>query len=449
MLVYNEGVPGSGKSYDAMVSHIIPALRAGRTVYVRLNGAEESSKRDALAAYLAITRERLDGLYIHVPTNEVASFFVAEQQEGEWMPAEKFQNALVVLDEAHQFYVGGTREPLPREVEEFFAMARHRGVDVLLMSQFYKRIHTALRYRIERKTTFQKLSALGKLGESRYVATNWQTVAPDKYEKTGSQTLSYDAKIFPLYRGVTSAEVQTEVYAGGRMSVWKNIGKYALIMIPLSIFAIYYLIGFFSGSHSLVKQTSVTPGINGVAQPPAQGSAQPTGASKADAKAAKYDTSSMPSEIAYIFDIANQARPRLAASWLSDEGTKNNGVVEFWEAQNHVMERITFKQLRALGFDVVLTNYGARLGWKDKALICTPWPVMDQVNRVSEQKAREIDSKPIVPLERLALSGQASEASLTARTQLSTSTTPTAVATRGGSHDRFPPPYPLGAWQSH
>src|SRR5579883_1728685 len=267
MLVYNEGVPGSGKSYDALKSHIIPALQKGRKVYVRLNGAEEQSKRDALANYLGMSRDQLDELYIHVPTNDVTDFFRAEQTAGEWMPPEKFQNALVVIDEAHQFYVGGTRDPLPQAVEEFFAMARHRGIDVLLMSQFYKRIHTALRYRIERKTTFQKLSALGKLGESRYVATNWQTVAPDRYEKTGSETLSYDPKIFPCYRGVTSAEVQTEVYSGGRMSVWKNIGKYALVMIPLGIFAVYYLIGFFSGDKSLVKKTSLTPGSNATEAP--------------------------------------------------------------------------------------------------------------------------------------------------------------------------------------
>ncbi|MBQ3302032.1 hypothetical protein [Rudaea sp. 3F27F6] len=103
-----------------------------------------------------------------------------------------------------------------------------------------------------------------------------------------------------------------------------------------------------------------------------QGGAQVVGQSKVDTKAAKFDTSAMPPEIAYVFDIANQARPRLAASALYDGGMKNEGIVEFWEAQNHVMERISFRQLRALGFDVVLTNYGARLGWKDKALICTP-----------------------------------------------------------------------------
>jgi len=39
------------------------------------------------------------------------------------------------------------------------------------------------------------------------------------------------------------------------------------------------------------------------------------------------------------------------------------------------------------------------------------------VNRVSDQKLREIDSRPLVPLERLALGGLSSEASLTAQAE--------------------------------
>ncbi|RWA38908.1 hypothetical protein C5H14_11335 [Xylella fastidiosa] len=41
MLVFNEGVPRSGKSYDAVKHHILPALREGRRVYARLNGLRD------------------------------------------------------------------------------------------------------------------------------------------------------------------------------------------------------------------------------------------------------------------------------------------------------------------------------------------------------------------------------------------------------------------------
>ncbi|MGL6388160.1 zonular occludens toxin domain-containing protein [Aeromonas hydrophila] len=41
MLIFHEGLPGSGKSYEALVSHIIPRLKDGRTVdaYIDRAGA--------------------------------------------------------------------------------------------------------------------------------------------------------------------------------------------------------------------------------------------------------------------------------------------------------------------------------------------------------------------------------------------------------------------------
>ncbi|RNK90483.1 hypothetical protein C9400_18860, partial [Xanthomonas vasicola pv. vasculorum] len=33
MLVFNEGVPRAGKSYDAVKHHILPAIKKGRRVF--------------------------------------------------------------------------------------------------------------------------------------------------------------------------------------------------------------------------------------------------------------------------------------------------------------------------------------------------------------------------------------------------------------------------------
>lgn len=38
MLIFHEGLPGSGKSYEALVSHIIPRLKDGRTVDAYIEG---------------------------------------------------------------------------------------------------------------------------------------------------------------------------------------------------------------------------------------------------------------------------------------------------------------------------------------------------------------------------------------------------------------------------
>lgn len=38
MLIFHEGLPRSGKSYEAMVRHIIPALQKGRHVWAYIEG---------------------------------------------------------------------------------------------------------------------------------------------------------------------------------------------------------------------------------------------------------------------------------------------------------------------------------------------------------------------------------------------------------------------------
>lgn len=57
MIFGHEGLPRSGKSYEAVLHHILPALRAKRHVYVRLNGVGESL--DKIAAHLGMPEEEV------------------------------------------------------------------------------------------------------------------------------------------------------------------------------------------------------------------------------------------------------------------------------------------------------------------------------------------------------------------------------------------------------
>lgn len=380
MLVFSEGVPRSGKSYDAVKNHILPALKNGRHVYARLNGLNH----EAIAAYLTLPVERVQELLHVVDTRDVLETFVAveDQETGKWSIHPKFVNALVVIDEVHEFYVGGTREALNPAVEQFFALHGHYGMDVLTMTQFYKRVHTAIRFRIERKNTFQKLSALGKKGENLYRETAWQTVAPDKYEKSGARTCSYDKAIFPLYHGIAGGSdggVQQQVYGGGRVTIWKTIGLPALIMIPIGLAAIWFLLDFFSGGGTaLVKSTSVgsTPAK---VQPVASGEVwqQPVGtvaaAPKVEPTPKEKALKAMTPEQRYVWDLTGKARIRFTGS--ARVGDRVLGFVEWFDSASNVLERLSLEQLRALGVQTEVAGYGVKLLAHDEAIIATAWPV--------------------------------------------------------------------------
>lgn len=401
MLVFSEGVPRSGKSYDAVKNHILPALTAGRRVYARLNGLNH----ERIAEYLKLPLERVQELLIHVPTDQVRSTFVAFQvypevvsdypvdsdASGQWVIDDKFKNALVVIDEVHEFYIGGTREPLPPAIEQFFALHGHYGMDVLTMTQFYKRVHTAIRYRIERKNTFQKLSALGSKGESLYRETAYQTVAPDKFEKVAASTKKYDAKIFPLYHGIvggTDSDVQQDVYSGGRVSVWKALGWRAAIIIPAGIFSIWFLIHFFtSGGASIVKSDKMRIGqprsigvdqgepIPGNAPAPAAARAPAPGAPAAPAQPLPPPDplANMTPEQRYVWELSKSARIRYIGSMGSTSGFAA-GVLEWLDSSEVTKDRLTLDQVRALGVDVTEQPYGVRLEAAGQVLVATAWP---------------------------------------------------------------------------
>ncbi|WP_369929337.1 zonular occludens toxin domain-containing protein [Xanthomonas sp. NCPPB 2632] len=382
MLVFNEGVPRSGKSYDAVKSHILVALAQGRKVYARLNGLDHV----AIAVYLKLDESRVRELLIHVAKAEVVDLFqaVMSEQLGDWVIPPHLQNALFVIDEVHDFYVTG-RQNLPAPVENFFALHGQNGMDGVIMTQAYKRLHPVIRARIERKNQFQKLTAVGLKGWCRQ--TMFVTIAPDKYEKVGAKTWRYDKRIFPLYAGYAPGATNVEVYEGGSRSAWM---KLALPGALIAIAAFIFLPKLYAFFHPVVPSGSKTMGVHVQAvhrEPDAkvgQGAqASPVGAEKAaPVKSAalpgrdhgKYDTDGMPPEVAYVFDLSVQARPRVAAV-LESSWRGTVGVIEWREDQGHVFERMSFDDLRSMGVTVDVKPYGVRIAYQKQVIVATQWPV--------------------------------------------------------------------------
>ncbi|KGM21105.1 Zonular occludens toxin, partial [Xylella fastidiosa subsp. fastidiosa] len=166
-----------------------------------------------------MSEARIRELLFVVNTDDVLNTFVCYRDEvdGEWCIEDSFKDVLIVIDEVHEFYVE-SRAPLAPQIENFWALLGQNGGDAVLMTQWIKRMHPAIRARIERKHSFQKLTVVGL--KNRYRVTYYHTVAAGKFEKVGSQTFKYDASIFPLYDGYAPGARNTEVYSQGKRTVW-------------------------------------------------------------------------------------------------------------------------------------------------------------------------------------------------------------------------------------
>lgn len=366
MLILLEGPPRAGKSYSAVKDHILAALKKGRHVYARLNGLDH----DKIADYLGMPRPQVHELLHLVPQGQVLGLFTAV---GDDPPTFQVQpDALIVIDECHEFWVA-SRQALPKPQESFFAKHGHIGLDIVLMTQALSRLHSAIRQRIERKQVIAKMNALGK--SDAYVVRFYAVGdTMGKFHQIGSERHDYDPAIYPLYHGFVPGTANTEAYTEGSKTVWDVIKKPAIFMALAVVAGVGGLVWFFGGGdivgNTVPDQKAEIPAVK-VSESSVQ-----TGSSPLMQKAAAPVVPSRPKlspGVSYIVELQRTARPRLLGTYES--GGVTRVVVEFRALGGQALERLTSEQLEDLGFQVVVTRYGAMAKGEGQTVIFTQWPI--------------------------------------------------------------------------
>jgi zona occludens toxin len=398
MIVFNEGVPRAGKFYDVVKNHILPALVAGRHVYARLNGLDV----EAIAAYLKLPQTRIEQLLHLVDTESVVSTFAAKKGDGgRWTIPLELRNSLIVIDEVHEFYVQ-SRAPLPPDQENFFALIGQNGGDVVIITQWIKRVHPAVRARIERKNNFQKLSAVGS--DKSYRVTYYQTLGPDKFEKVGGSTERYDAAIYPLYHGYAVGADNVAVYKSGGTTVWRQLAPKLAIFGLLGVAAVWYLGGFFTGNTSFSDQDKTTLGSIKEGEVWQQSSdvvrsveAAPAIKETLDQKQKRERTEALALLTAsqrYVVELAARGRVRLAVRVTQ---AKVDHVILEWIGDNGLpVERLTGVALADMGFKVDSRPFGVLLTAGTESIVATQWPLI-RVVREAEAQLYRIDNGAPAP----------------------------------------------------
>lgn len=396
MFVYNEGVPRSGKSYDTMKNHVLPALKRKRHVWARMNGLEDSDqdRRQKIADYLKMSLGEINHLLHHVDTDKVLTTFAAYQdkQTGVWSIPDDLKNAVIVIDEIHEFYVK-KRNALPPEQSQFFALLGQNGSDGVLMTQCISELHPAVFGRVEKKNGFQKLTAVGLKG--RYQQNYFQTVAPMKFKLVGSKNYSYDPEIFPLYKGYADGvEAESiEPYSAGSTNVWKGMALRASIFGVVGLVSILGLMYFFnSDGDSLVSGTKAAKDQAALPQ---------TGVFQEDANRPAPSTPPLVSNHApgpklvvdkfkdlndeqrYVADLGDRGRIRLTAR--AEIAARVHAVISWVTPEGVPVESLSLVQLEALGYKVVPMSYGIKLMAGKHTFIATAWPLAAPV-RETEAK---------------------------------------------------------------
>jgi zona occludens toxin len=230
------GRPGSGKSYEAVAYHVLPAIKSGRRVVTNL--PLNISHFEAIFG-----SDVLDLIYVRKDEfikdhGVLHPFSTPEHFTSEEWRNEQGQGPLFVIDECHFQYPKNGRNKKANDdllnCLEYFSMHRHYGHDILFMTQSLGKLHRDLRDMIEIQFLVSKHAAVG----------SDKTYTRKVYDGAGVRPACvsegvrrYDKTYFPFYKShtLTEDDVQ-EAKSSDIVPLWKRWWLWlAVLMIFLGI----------------------------------------------------------------------------------------------------------------------------------------------------------------------------------------------------------------------
>lgn len=246
------GLMGSGKSYESVVSVIIPAIAAGRTVVTNVDGVDGDAIRAYCSEKMGIDPTKL-GAVVHCKNEDVA--------KADFLPhgtaVDTFCKSgdMVVIDEAWRFW--GTDCKLLPEHKIFFREHRHYvntetkvSCDLVLMVQDISDLNRILKVVVELSFRTTKIKSLGL--NKVYRVEMWEGYKQNPRLRVSVQNKKYSKDIFPLYSSYSGGQGR-EVQVDSRQNILNNktlwlLGGLVAVLGAVSV----YLVGQFFNPDSHV-----------------------------------------------------------------------------------------------------------------------------------------------------------------------------------------------------
>lgn len=221
------GTQGSGKSYEAVVFHIIPAIEKGRQVITNLPLNIEHFRA-------VFGDEKSNLIKLVKPTQDNPIPFKTIKDFGDpWrMDGNNPIGSLYVIDECQRCFPQGE---INKQVQEWFGENRHELADVILITQSYGKIWKSLRDDVHIVYRVRKNIALGS--PNSYVRKVQDGVRGEIVNQT---IRTYESKYYPFYNSHTkSTSSAKEASADDIKPIWKHWTF--MLGIPLLVFGLYRL----------------------------------------------------------------------------------------------------------------------------------------------------------------------------------------------------------------
>ena len=194
------GVPGSGKTYEA-VEKILQNIKLGRKIYTNIDGVQLPECKKAIAAYCDVRDFQLETCLNHL---------TEEQSRAFWLHCEP--GSLVIIDEVHKLF--SNREWQTEKNKHFTEWAsthRHEGFDVVLITQDLEKIDKHCRTLVEYVYLYSKVNFLGRAVSQKYIC---YTYHGDSHvgKPMATSPRTYNKSIFPCYQSYVANEVEEQAF---------------------------------------------------------------------------------------------------------------------------------------------------------------------------------------------------------------------------------------------
>lgn len=223
MIIFYEGVPGSGKSYDSVVK-IIANLKRKRAVYTNVEGLEDPKCKEMIKCLTNLDDFELEK-YLHILTKEQTYKFWEFAKPG----------SMIVIDEMQKYFNSRDwQKEENRQCADWCSTHRHEGYDAIFLTQRIEKVDTQVRTLTEWTYRYKKVNFLGGFVNKSYVCFAYS--GDDTHTPMTKIVRRYDKKIFACYKSYVTKDTK-------ELGIQKNanILKHPIFfLIPVAIIATIY-----------------------------------------------------------------------------------------------------------------------------------------------------------------------------------------------------------------
>lgn len=272
------GPMGSGKSYEAMEFHLLPAIKRRQIVATNIDGVFEEPQQKAIASFTGLSLDEVKSLLIKLPRTREELFSRGVLPDPlDWsIPSLVPPGSLIVLDECSTLL----DKPLPDYAMRYITEQRH-GVDAngntgrtVIISQSPD-IHRSLRRLMSSAFVFSKFSMLApfmKWLRPFKIGADYRAEIYTDMSKTIGRgkpdnliTRRYNSAVFPCYKSYDASHAQ-ELGVDKRTTLLGN--RYVMLFIPfMLLLALYSGFKLFERFGAVFSSSDAPPSVSSPSPP--------------------------------------------------------------------------------------------------------------------------------------------------------------------------------------